>query len=767
MSYTSQDTFNGTIFSRLPTRDRKMAWSRYRDDTSFTSEATFPSTGLIDAFTRVDGALTPPWYTGYYGGSSPKLKVTSNALQSAGGMYADAYYGVTYPANQEAYLTVAAVLASDQVEITARLRNEGTSQFEGYAFSFYYGSVCHIYKYVKGVQTALWTGTQALSAGDSIGIRCVGNVIQAWYKASSGSWTKVAQVIDSDVPGPGKFAIYVESASARVDDFGGGEFYDHRRIEGVSFNTPALIEPGSEWAHPYFDKVRSYNPCFFVTWREAITGAVFTPIDYRSSSPNTFGAMNSPYSYASVIDGPIAGYKGVYHPADDNWNKYSISALSPYPTTQITVAAWVKQWYGYNWPNYVNKNWPNAGSWLLYSSTTAAIFGVCDATPSQKNAIFPVTDFNMFDGNWHFLVGTYDGSAVKCYIDGMLGSGWWSPGAITLASGNVDLHGGGGYLDRAMGPIFVLPTALSQAQIQELYNIALSYPVTADPLDSYKITSVSGWDRPDVRDARTERAGDHGEVPLPALTGGRNIVIGGQIRASNLARLRYMVRRLREECAAEMRAEASMDSGFWRQSPGTLTVFDPLEIEPVSVSGRVIDLKIEEQQKSMNPYRDFQMTIRTERQETGVFGAYQIGTTVNLIAGASVFAGSPGAPSSPYFVDSIIRIGNYPSGAATAAINGSLVISSTGGPNGSSEALAFTSPVWAPNEWWEINSRECSVKAYGLSASAYNKMSYVAMASTSPQFVRALSATTFLQRAGTVSAGTPKLALFTSDGVYL
>lgn len=774
-NYTSQDPFEGTIYSRIPTRERLMVWSRYEADTSMATEMSFPSTANLDAFTRADSALSAPWATGYYGNFTfAKLKVTTNALQSdgsggAGGMYADAYLDLPYAEDQEAYATILAFNgASDQLEITARGKNFGSaSTWGGYAVSLIpQSSSIVIFKYVNSIQTALWSAVQTIAANDSFGIRVIGPIIQAWYKTAAGSWTKVGQVWDYDITGPGKIGFYVESTTARLDVVGGGEIFDARPNRGIWFNSPTAVEVQTEWAHPYFDKVRSYSPVTFPTFREAQNAGGFTPNDYRPSSPQTYDAVGAT-TMMNVIDGPMAGYKGVYGGPEQGLPGFYIGTASSLPSSQITVAAWIKQPYLYNWPNYINHDWTSPGSWLLYSSNTYVLFGVCDGAGAQKNAGVLPSAVNFTDNNWHFVVGTYDGTTVKCYVDGLLGDG--SNGFTATSAGiSLDTVGGitmgvGSYYGFAAP--FILPTALTESQVKELYDIACSIPVAGDQVDRYKILSVSGWDKTELRDARMDDVGDHGENPLPAMLGGRNITINGEIRASNLARLRYMIARLKEEAAGDMLADVAMDNVFWKQSAGTLTVYDPSMNEPTQIVGRVTDLKIEEQQKSAQAYREFQMTIRQGQPETGT-GFVQVDSTVNLINGATLFSAPPGPMGGSYQVDSLIRIGNYPTGAATAAISGTLTITSSG-PYAANDFIALTNPVWPPNEWWEIDSRDCSVKAFGLSASAYNRFSFVDMANSSSLFLRGLAATSFINRTGTVSAGTPKFALFKPDNGYL
>lgn len=767
MSHSSQDTYGGLVFSRMPTRERKMVWSRYENDTTFAAgELTFPATPVLDDFNRADSTLDAPWGDGsYYGGIYAAFAVVSNTIKSdgsggSGGQFVDAWYDCLFSADQEAYCTASALAANDQVEVTARLTDLGNSStWNGYAVMIRNSSSeAKIFRYTDGASSVLWQGTQAFAAGDSLGIRCVGPLIQYWYKASAGSWTKIAQVVDYTHSAPGRIAFYAESTTAALDNVGGGEYWDRRKERGIWFNTPVAVEPETEWAHPFFHKVRSYTPVVFYTGREVVTGGNFTPVDYKVSSPNTFNLVAAS-NKVGTFDGPIAGYRSVFCPTNYPGNLISITSVSSLPTTQITVAAWARQWRAFNWPNWVTHDWAGNGSWLLYASTTAALFGVVNGSGAQQNAACPSSQMPFADGKWHFLVGTYDGTTVKIYVDGVLGSTQTVSAGIALdSSGSLNLCGGA--LDRCQGPSFVLGTALTQQQVTELYNLGLSHPLVADSLDRYHITSISGIDSPEVRDGRADNPGNHGEAAYQAFLGGKNISIAGEIRASNLPRLRHMIKRLREETNADQGVGAALDNIFWKQFSGTLTVYDALEAEPVQFSGRVIDMKIAEQQTTDRPVRDFRMTIRVDDPESGITGAVQLGTTTNLIGGATYFdPGLQGTLGTQF--DALVRIGNYPTGA-TSRITGDLVIQ-----NGQGDQITFTNPTWGTDEWWEIDSRDGSVRKNGLNGSTNSRFSTVKLSGTSPQFLRASSSPQFWTRTGTVSTGTPKFALFLPDNPYL
>lgn len=62
--------------------------------------------------------------------------------------------------------------------------------------------------------------TQAIGAGDQLGIRQIGNVISIWYKAAAGSWTTLISVVDSTYSRAGRLCI--EGTGCQIGNISGG-----------------------------------------------------------------------------------------------------------------------------------------------------------------------------------------------------------------------------------------------------------------------------------------------------------------------------------------------------------------------------------------------------------------------------------------------------------------------------------------------------------------------------------------------------------------
>jgi len=67
--------------------------------------------------------------------------------------------------------------------------------------------------------------------------------------------------------------------------------------------------------------------------------------------------------------------------------------------------------------------------------------------------------------------------------------------------------------------------------------------------DTYLITEIDGLDDADVRDAREQNPGFHGETAFDSYYGGRTITLGGTIRAYSLFKMRDMEQAMRQAFA--------------------------------------------------------------------------------------------------------------------------------------------------------------------------------------------------------------------------
>jgi hypothetical protein len=115
------------------------------------------------------------------------------------------------------------------------------------------------------------------------------------------------------------------------------------------------------------------------------------------------------------------------------------------PAAAVTVAAYVKaSGSPGNYKAIVTKgaNACNAGSYALYTGANGGLQFYIGQNGGLTFTVSPDAGTNVWDGNWHWVVGTYDGNALHLYVDGSeVGTGTALTGPLSygLPNGN-DLY---------------------------------------------------------------------------------------------------------------------------------------------------------------------------------------------------------------------------------------------------------------------------------------------------------------------------------------
>ncbi len=170
---------------------------------------------------------------------------------------------------------------------------------------------------------------------------------------------------------------------------------------------------------------------------------------------------------------------------DDNYVSVP-NAPSLEPTT-VSVEAWVNSWFTQPSKVYVLAKGGNGdlrSSYALYTGANSGlVFSVYDG--DFTNVESPEAGAGIWDGNWHHIVGTYDGASVRLYVDGTeIGGG--TPTNIAIAYGLQDtedpslgtddlfigthpLIDGGANFVGGVDELSIYSRALSSAEIQSLF----------------------------------------------------------------------------------------------------------------------------------------------------------------------------------------------------------------------------------------------------------------------------------------------------------
>lgn len=155
------------------------------------------------------------------------------------------------------------------------------------------------------------------------------------------------------------------------------------------------------------------------------------------------------------------------------------------PSSAVTVTAYVKAAASPGAFKYIvakGASACNAASYALYSGPGGGLMFYVSQNGGLSYTRSPDAGPGVWDGNWHFIVGTYDGSAVRLFVDGIqVGSGTPLTGSIGygLPSGNdlfVGHYDGCSDLDfsGSVDEPTVWSRALSPLEVRSAHNILVA-----------------------------------------------------------------------------------------------------------------------------------------------------------------------------------------------------------------------------------------------------------------------------------------------------
>ena len=142
-------------------------------------------------------------------------------------------------------------------------------------------------------------------------------------------------------------------------------------------------------------------------------------------------------------------------------------------TDKLTLSAWVKtvdagdpaggQMGGQN--HYISKD----NSYQFKHRTNLLIFAIWDGDPYATR----ISIDDSFNGEWHHVVGTYDGSVLKTYVDGKLEGEASHVGSIDLNERNVNIGKNPAnedqYLNGGIDEVMIYARDLSESHVQDLF----------------------------------------------------------------------------------------------------------------------------------------------------------------------------------------------------------------------------------------------------------------------------------------------------------
>ena len=299
-----------------------------------------------------------------------------------------------------------------------------------------------------------------------------------------GTWHHVVFVINN-----GSIAQYKDGVLANTGTY----------IQGTGFANAAqsIFLKNSTFANMLVDDLRIYNRALSATEVQGI-----------------YNAGGSNYGVVTLKEAPRSGILGewlfnegtgsIVHDTSGNKNNFTIPTGALWttakngsglkfdaihntnliatgksqPTSAITVAAWLRVYAHASWYDYINNGWgvsDNNAPWDFYSDSTGKpIFGIwpkVGTETGQFNATGCAGTFSL--NKWHLMIGTYDGTATKVYLDNVLCGTSPTTVAHTLYTGGsviIGESGSPGVQPYDMDGVRIYNRVLSAAEMTQLYN---------------------------------------------------------------------------------------------------------------------------------------------------------------------------------------------------------------------------------------------------------------------------------------------------------
>ena len=256
---------------------------------------------------------------------------------------------------------------------------------------------------------------------------------------------------------------------AGVNDIAGSSLFDvHKRL---NVNTNGCPFPAGYASSAVAQTSSSTGPVGSWNFDEG-SG---TSVSDASGNGNTGTLLNGPI-WTSGVKGTALSFDGV----DDY-----VDMGSPPPLNitgpAITVQAWAKASSPGNYKYIISKT---DGLYMGYGLYTGSS-GTLRFYIGNGSGLITTPDVTSpWDNRWHHIAGTYDGSKLNLYIDGVARASVAATGSIADSSArslNIGGFSEGGFLFKGVvDDVQIYNRALSATEIQQLYS---AIPVPSSPIN--------------------------------------------------------------------------------------------------------------------------------------------------------------------------------------------------------------------------------------------------------------------------------------------
>jgi hypothetical protein len=139
--------------------------------------------------------------------------------------------------------------------------------------------------------------------------------------------------------------------------------------------------------------------------------------------------------------------------------------------TQLTVSAWVKSAIPNKavGTNYIINDHDSSSFYLAWTQGEDVSFHVYNNAAANGGGQY---SDGILDTNWHHVVGVYNGTDIRVYVDNVLGDvvGTWSD-PIRTTSSSLDISSSGASWNGKIDEVRIYSRALSASEIGDLYRL--------------------------------------------------------------------------------------------------------------------------------------------------------------------------------------------------------------------------------------------------------------------------------------------------------
>ncbi len=301
------------------------------------------------------------------------------------------------------------------------------------------------------------------------------------YTFTVGTWYHVATTYNGNT-----VALYIngeQKATKTVTTAWPGEKLN-MQLRDRSNNTAGTGSGGSAAAAYAFNDFRIYDHALSAKEVEEIAKGLVLHYKLDNLNSETIIYDSSGYNNNGIITGTITTnnnsgrYNASTYISAGNTNYITTPTLQ-LPGDQITMNFWFKSsnqtpGSNYHMPFEGTANSNQAYEMSIYK--TGYLRGGLVVAGTRK--VDNCTSTKLTDGNWHMCSMTYDGTTIKRYVDATMEKSTAATGALVTSSSFVLGHYGSNTSyhckEAYLSDVRLYTTALTEAQIKELYNTSMS-----------------------------------------------------------------------------------------------------------------------------------------------------------------------------------------------------------------------------------------------------------------------------------------------------